>query len=129
MVIDSSALIAILLNEPDAEKLLEALQSDAVRLLSAANFLETSMFIEARKGPAGGHDLIRLLQQGGIEIVNLTHELAVVALETWRRWGKGRHPAGLNYCDCCSYALARHRGEKLLFKGDDFRKTDIMSAC
>ena len=125
MVIDSSALIAILLAEPEADQMIEALQSEPKRLLSAANLLETSIVIEARKGPAGGRELGILLHRAKIEIVNVTEELSEIALEAWRRWGKGRHPAGLNYCDCCAYALAFHMGEKLLFKGNDFPKTDI----
>jgi ribonuclease VapC len=114
MVIDSSALIAILLGEPEADQMIEALQSEPKRLLSAANLLETSIVIEARKGPAGGRELSILLHRAKIEIVTMTEELSEIALEAWRRWGKGRHPAGLNYCDCCAYALAFHMGEKLL---------------
>jgi ribonuclease VapC len=129
MVIDSSALIAILLNEPEAQLMIEALQGDPNRRLSAANLLETSIMIEARKGPAGGRELSLLLHRSKVEIVNLTHELSEAALAAWRTWGKGNHPAGLNYCDCCAYALAHHLGEKLLFKGGDFGKTDIQNAC
>ncbi len=128
MVLDSSALIAILLNEPEAEQMIEALQSEPKRLMSAANLLETSIVIEARKGPAGGRELSILLHRAKIEIVSMTEELSEVALDAWRRFGKGNHPAGLNYCDCCAYALALHMGEKLLFKGNDFPQTGITVA-
>lgn len=84
--------------------------------------------IEARKGPAGGRELDLLLHRARIQAVNLTEELAESARVAWRRWGKGNHPAGLNYWDCCAYALAQQLGEPLLFKGGDFRLTDVSVA-
>jgi ribonuclease VapC len=128
VVIDSSALVAILLDEPDAPSLLDALEAATQRWLCSAHLLETAIVIEARKGPAGGRELDLLVHRAQIQVVNLTEELAESARVAWRRWGKGNHPAGLNYCDCCAYALAQQLGEPLLFKGGDFRLTDVMAA-
>jgi len=128
MVLDSSAVIVILLDEPEAGQFLEAIEADPRRYLCAAHLLETAIVIEARKGPAGGRELDLLLHRAQVQIVNLTAELAEAAREAWRRWGKGNHPAGLNYCDCCAYALSKQLGEPLLFKGEDFRKTDVHAA-
>ena len=126
MVIDSSAMIAVLLNEEDASRLAQAIEDDSLRLLSAANLLETSIVIESRKGEAGGRELDLLLYRAAIEIVPVDHDQAEIARIAWRRFGKGRHPAGLNYGDCFAYALAHATGEPLLFKGDDFVHTDVM---
>lgn len=128
MVIDTSAIAAIALNEPEARNLHERIADDPVRLISAATVLEAAMVIEARFGEAGGADLDLWLHKIGVEIVAVTAEHADQARRAWRRYGKGRHPAGLNYGDCFSYALARLTDEPLLFKGDDFSKTDIRSA-
>jgi ribonuclease VapC len=128
MVIDSSALLAILLGESDADVFIAATESSPRRYLSAVQLLETAIVIEARKGRAGGREMDILLHQTQIEVVNFTAELAETARRAWRQWGKGNHPAGLNYCDCCAYALAREMGEPLLFKGDDFRSTDVQTA-
>jgi len=81
--------------------------------------------IEAKKGDLGGRELDLLIHQAKIEIVPLTTEQLEIARSAWRKYGKGRHPAGLNIGDCCSYALAKSAGEPLLFKGGDFSKTDI----
>ena len=128
MVLDSSALLAILLSEPEADRMVDAIEADSRRRISAVQLLETAIVIEARKGPAGGRELDLLLHRAQVEVVNFTAELAEAAREAWRRWGKGNHPAGLNFCDCCAYALARQLGEPLLFKGDDFGKTDVAAA-
>ena len=125
MVIDTSALLAILLNEPGADQLIDALDADSKRLLSSVQLLEAAIVIEARKGPAGGRELDLLLHRGQIQVVNFTADLAEGARDAWRRWGRGNNPAGLNFCGCCAYALAQQLGEPLLFKGDGFRKTDI----
>lgn len=125
MVIDSSALLTILLGEPDADAMIAALDADPQRLLCSAHLLETAIVVEARKGPAGGRELDLLLHRAQIQIVNLTAEVAEFARDAWRRWGKGNHAAGLNYCDCCAYALSQQLGEALLFKGGDFAKTDV----
>jgi len=125
MVIDSSAIIAVLLNEANAAQIAEAIDSGSQRLLSAASLLEASMVIESRKGEAAGRELDLLIYRAAIEIVAVDQDQAEIARVAWRRYGKGRHPAGLNYGDCFSYALARSRGLPLLFQGEDFSRTDI----
>ncbi|MEP9356834.1 type II toxin-antitoxin system VapC family toxin [Xanthobacter sp. KR7-65] len=128
MVIDTSAIVAIFFNEPDAPSYRERIADDPIRLISAATFLEAAMVIEARFGEAGGAELDLWLHKAEVEVVAVTAEHADQARRAWRRYGKGRHPAGLNYGDCFSYALAVLSGEPLLFKGDDFPKTDIRVA-
>ena len=125
MVIDTSALLAVLLGEPEAEQIAAAIESSTPRLLSAANLLEASIVIEARKGDAGGRELDLLLYRGEIEVVAVDRDQAEAARTAWRRFGKGRHPAGLNYGDCFAYALAKIHRLPLLFRGDDFAQTDI----
>lgn len=125
MVIDSSAIIAILSNESEAEHLAEAITNDPIRLMSAASLLEIAIVIEARYGEAGGDKLDQLLQKAEIKIEPVTVEQVEVARRAYRSYGKGRHPAALNFGDCFSYALAKVLGEPLLFKGEDFRQTDI----
>jgi ribonuclease VapC len=125
MVIDTSAIIAILLREPDAPLFAEAIENGTPRLMSAATLLEASMVIETRKGEAGGQELDLFIYRAGIEIVPVDQEQAEVARIAWRQYGKGRHPAGLNYGDCFSYALARERDEALLCVGEDFPRTDV----
>ena len=125
MVLDTSALIAVLSDESDAAAFRLAIEADPVRLLSAATLLETSIVIEARVGEAGGRELDRLLQKADVEVVAVDAEQAELARHAFRKFGKGRHAASLNYGDCFSYALAESRGEPLLFKGGDFAKTDV----
>jgi ribonuclease VapC len=125
MVIDTSAIIALLLNDADAERIARAVEAGAQRLLSAANLLEASMVIETRKGEAGGRELDLLLYRAAIEVVPVDQDQAEIARLAWRQFGKGRHPAGLNFGDCFAYALARSRRLPLLFCGDDFSQTDI----
>ena len=125
MTIDTSALIAILLGEPEAELFALAIADDPKRLISTYTALETGIVIEAKKGQAGGREFDLLIHQAKIEIVPLTAEQFEIARSAWRKFGKGRHPAGLNIGDCCSYALAKCAGEPLLFKGGDFSQTDI----
>ena len=125
MVVDSSALLAILLNEPDAEPIRMAFDRDDVRLLSAATLLEVSMVIESRKGESGGRDLDLLISKSKIEVIPVDESQVDEARRAWRRFGRGRHPAGLNYGDLFSYALARTTGQPLLFKGNDFARTDV----
>ena len=126
MVIDTSALIAILLGEPEAEAVARAIASDPKRVTSAFTALEASIVIEAKKGEAGGRELDLLLHHARIEIVAMNSEQYEIARAAWRTYGKGRHPAGLNIGDCCSYALAKYSGEPLLFKGNDFADTDLL---
>jgi ribonuclease VapC len=125
VVIDTSAIIAVLLNEANAVSIARAIESGSLRLLSAANFLEASIVIESRKGETGGRELDLLLYRAAIEVVAVDQDQAEVARLAWRRFGKGRHPAGLNYGDCFAYALAKTRRLPLLFQGDDFSQTDI----
>ena len=125
MVIDSSAIIAILLGEPEAERLIQAIVQDPICLMSSFSTLETAIVIEARKGERGSQMLDKLLQRIQIEICELDFEQFRIARDAWRKYGKGRHRAQLNIGDCCSYALAIARKEKLLFKGDDFSRTEI----
>ena len=128
MVIDTSALVALLGMEPEAARLAQAIQGDAVRLLSAAALLESSIVVESRQGEAAVRELDLLLAKAGIQIEPVTAEQAEVARQAWRRFGKGRHGAGLNFGDCFSYALSRVTGEALLFKGKDFPQTDVTAA-
>jgi ribonuclease VapC len=128
MVIDTSALVAILLGEPEAEASALAIASDPKRLISALTALETAIVIEAKKGEPGGRELDLLIHQARIDIVPLTVEQCERARSVWREYGKGRHSAGLNVGDCCSYALAKISGEPLLFKRDDFSQTDVTAA-
>lgn len=125
MVIDTSALVAIALNEPEATAFEQCIVADSQRLISAATLLEVAMVLETRLGEAAGRELDLWLLKAGIDIVAVDPDQIEVARRAWRRFGKGRHPAGLNYGDCFSYALAFMRQEPLLFKGDDFSKTDI----
>lgn len=129
MVLDTSALLALLLNEPEAATFARALEADPVRLLSAANLVETSIVIEARVGEAGGRELDLLVHKAAIEVVAVDAAQAELARDAYRQFGKGRHAAGLNYGDCFAYALALSSGEPLLFKGDDFGKTDVSVAA
>jgi ribonuclease VapC len=128
VIIDTSALIALLGMEPEAARIAAALESDPNRLVSAATLVETGIVIESRYGSAGARELDLLVAKAGIVIESVTAEQADVAREAWRRYGKGRHSAGLNYGDCFSYALAKVKGEPLLFKGEDFPHTDIAVA-
>jgi ribonuclease VapC len=128
MVIDTSVLIAILLGEEEAQSFARSIAADPKRIISAFTALEAGIVIEAMKGEAGGRELDLLIHRVGIEIVPLNGEQFEVARAAWRAYGKGRHPAGLNIGDCCSYALAKVSGEPLLFKGNDFSQTDIADA-
>ena len=125
MVLDTSAIIAILLGESEADAFAVAIANDTKRLMSAFSALEAGVVIEAKKGEAGGRELELLLHRSQVEIISLDLEQTEVAKAAWRAYGKGRHPAGLNIGDCCAYALSKISGEPLLFKGDDFSKTDL----
>src|SRR5215472_1019340 len=127
MVIDSSAIIAVLLDEANAADIARAIEASSQRLLSAANLLEASIVIESRKGEAGGRELDLLIYRAAIEIVAVDQDQAELARIAWRRFGKGRHPAGLNYGDCFAYALAKTRRLPLLYQGGDFSRTDLES--
>jgi ribonuclease VapC len=129
MVIDTSALLAVLFREPEAEPIARAIASDPRRLASAFTVLETGIVVEARKGEVGGRELDLLIHRIGLECVPLTESHTEVARDAWRKFGRGKHPANLNIGDCCAYALARVSGEPLLFKGDDFTRTDVLRAA
>ncbi|WEX90130.1 type II toxin-antitoxin system VapC family toxin [Sinorhizobium garamanticum] len=128
MVIDTSAIVALAFNEPEAETYERKVVDAPRRFISAATVLELAIVIEARLGEAGAAELDLWLYKAGVEIVAVDAEQIAVARRAWRSYGKGRHPAGLNYGDCFSYALAKTRNEPLLFKGDDFSRTDIEAA-
>lgn len=128
MVIDTSAIVAIFFNEPDAQLYRERIADDPIRLVSAATFVEAAMVVESRFGEAGGAELDLWLHKAKVDVVAVTSEHADQARRAWRRYGKGRHAASLNYGDCFSYALASLTGEPLLFKGNDFKQTDIEAA-
>ena len=125
IVIDSSALCAILLGEPEADEMMRQLAASSIRWLSAFSHLETSVVIAARKGQAGLLDLDALVQRLRIEVIPFTAEQAQLARSAHDRFGKGRHPAGLTLGDCCAYALSRYSGYPLLYKGGDFSRTDV----
>lgn len=128
MVVDSSAVLAILFNEPERDLFSDALAAGRVRLMSSINVLETSTVVTSRKGPHGARELDLLLHHAEFEVVSFTADHLRLARDAYERYGKGRHPAGLNLGDCCAYALARHTGYPLLFKGNDFPRTDVMRA-
>ncbi|MBS4052122.1 MAG: type II toxin-antitoxin system VapC family toxin [Methylomonas sp.] len=126
MVVDSSVLIAVLLMEPGSEQFLQQLAESEVLYLSPASLLETAMVIEYKKGKAGADKLDELLAELMPTIVAFDRDQALLARTAWREYGKGRHPAKLNFGDCCSYALAKHLNKPLLFKGNDFSQTDLL---
>jgi ribonuclease VapC len=128
MVIDTSALVAILAGEPERRGFIEKIESADTRLLSAASFVEASIVIEARYGPEGLTLLDLFLDRAGIEIAVVDSEQAREGRLAFSRYGKGRHAAALNFGDCFAYALAITSGEGLLFKGSDFSRTDVSMA-
>lgn len=125
MVIDTSAILAILFGEPEAESFIHAIASDQRRLVSAFTILETAAVLMSRKGSAAVRELDLLLHGARITVVSFDPDQARIARNAYETFGKGRHPAALNLGDCCSYALARSSGEALLFKGNDFSQSDI----
>jgi ribonuclease VapC len=128
MVLDSSAVVAILLEEPEVSRMADALAGATDRAISTANLLEAAMVLFSRKGTTISA-IEAELAAWGVEIVPVSLTQARLAAEAFRRFGRGRHPARLNYGDCFAYALARDRNEPLLLKGDDFAKTDVMPAA
>jgi ribonuclease VapC len=125
MVLDTSALLALLLNEPEAEAFRVAIEEDSTRLVSAGSLLETGIVIEARKGDAGGRELDLLIQKAGMTIVTVDAEHVAAARRGYRRYSRGHYDAALNFGDVFAYALAKSSGEPLLCKGSDFDKTDL----
>lgn len=128
MVIDTSALVAIFLGEPEADRFDEAIALSNVRLLPATCLLEARMVLMARRDERSANDLDLWLLKAHVDIVAVDADLVDLATAAWLAYGKGRHPAGLNFADCLSYALAKKTGEPLLFKGSDFSQTDIGAA-
>ncbi|MBZ5650356.1 MAG: type II toxin-antitoxin system VapC family toxin [Acidobacteriia bacterium] len=125
MVIDTSALVAIFLAEAERRQFLDRIVEAATRLISAANALETGIVLEARRGEAAGREFDLFLVRANLQVIPVDGEQVEIARSAWRRYGKGRHPAGLNFGDCFAYALAKSCGEPLLAKGTDFATTDI----
>jgi ribonuclease VapC len=128
MVIDTSAVVAILRSEPAAPRLTAALDADPVRRMSAAALVETGIVMLTRYGEHGEREVDLFVQRAAIDVIAVSEEHAELARGAYRQYGKGRHPAGLNFGDCFSYALAVTLDEPLLFVGDDFSKTDIKVA-
>ena len=128
MVLDTSALVAVLFDEPERHDFVRKIAAARRRLISSATLLECSIVVESRRGEAAGRELDLFLHRALVETVAVDVEQAELARAAWRRYGKGRHAAGLNFGDLFAYALARATGEDLLFKGDDFTQTDIVAA-
>lgn len=125
MIIDTSAVLAVLLSEPDADKYANEISGAWPRRMSAVGFLETAIVTESRGGADAGIKFDAFLTNASIEIVPVSLDQARAARDAWRRFGKGRHPARLNFGDCFAYALSKTSGEPLLFKGGDFPRTDV----
>ena len=128
MIVDSSAVLAILFSEPDARRHAAAIMAASPCRMSVANVLEASIVVERRGGDSAAHELDTLLEHAEVELVPVTVEHLEAARRAWRRFGKGNHPAALNFGDCFAYAVAKTMGEALLFKGEDFAQTDIEAA-
>jgi ribonuclease VapC len=125
MIIDTSALLAILFDEPDGPALLRRIAEAPIRLMSSANAVEAWIVADRHANPAKGLALDALLETLGVDIVPVTIQHARLARTAYHTYGKGRHPAGLNFGDCFAYALAKATDLPLLFKGDDFGQTDV----
>ena len=128
MILDTSALAAVFFGEPEAARYTESIHDAGRCLISAGNFLELSIVMEAQIGAEAVRQCNMFFRRARIVIEPFTVEQAHIARQAFHDFGKGRHPAGLNFGDCFAYALAKATGEPLLFKGDDFSKTDIVSA-
>ena len=128
MIVDSSAILAILFAESDAAVFAKAMSEADSCKISAATFVEVAVVVEAQTKDRGGRQFDAFLRRAGFVVDPVTEEQAHLARQAYSDFGKGRHPAGLNFGDCFSYALAKASGEALLFKGGDFSKTDIVSA-
>ena len=128
MILDTSALTAIFFREPDAEQFARMIHAADRCRIGVANFVELCMVIEGQMGAEGGRQVDIFLRRAGIEIEPLTVEQGHLARQAFLDFGKGRHPAGLNFGDCFAYALAKATGEALLFKGMDFSRTDVQTA-
>lgn len=128
MIVDTSAVLAVLFEENDAELYARALtQADSCRM-SAATFVEAAIVVDTQTKERGSRQFDAFMRRVRIAIEPVTEEQAHIARQAYADFGKGRHPAGLNFGDCFAYALAKVTGEPLLFKGKDFKKTDVASA-
>jgi ribonuclease VapC len=125
MVIDTSALVAIFLAEPERRRFLDLIIAAETRLISAANALETGIVLEARRGEAAGREFDLFVVRANLQVVPVDGEQVEIARSAWRKYGKGHHSAALNFGDCFAYALAKFAGEPLLAKGTDFAATDV----
>ena len=125
MVVDTSALLAIFLAEPERKSFLESIFQAETRMISAATVLETGIVLETKRGESAGREFDLFVVRASLQIVPVDGEQAEIARSAWRKFGKGNHPAGLNFGDCFAYALAKASGESLLAKSNDFALTDI----
>lgn len=125
MIVDSSAVLAILYDEADAKEYAEAIIDSPISRMSAANFLEAAINIDSNGDATASRQLDALIRRAEIKIEPVTYEQAQIARQAYQDFGKGRHPAGLNFGDCFAYALSQLTNEPLLFKGEDFSKTDV----
>jgi ribonuclease VapC len=128
MIIDTSAILAVLFNEDDAEDYAHLIAKSDTRRMSAATFVETAIVVETQTTASGSRQLDAFMRLADIAIEPVTEEHAHIARQAFIDFGRGRHPAGLSYGDCFSYALAKATGETLLFKGKSFSKTDLVAA-
>lgn len=128
MTLDTSALVAVLFGEPEADAFTRLIHDAERCLISAGNFLELSIVIERQAGPEAARQCDMFFRRAGIIIEPFTVEQAHIARQAFHDFGKGRHGAGLNFGDCFAYALSKVTGEPLLYKGNDFRKTDVAGA-
>jgi len=128
MILDSSAILAVLLQEPKKDEFVAAIEGAEICRLSAATLVEVSIVIESQTGEAGVNRLQEFIRRADVVIEPFTEDQAHLAVRAWSEYGKGRHKAALNFGDCFPYALAKSLDEPLLFKGDDFSKTDIEPA-
>jgi len=128
MIVDSSAIVAIILREPGWEDVVTRLGAEAVAAIGAPTLAEAGLVLTAKMGGEARIALSRLLQEAGLTVIPFAEEHWRVAVDAYARFGKGRHPAALNFGDCLSYAVARLAGQPLLFVGNDFSKTDLLPA-
>ncbi len=128
MIVDSSALLAIVLGEPEADAMTAAISGTSARRISAANWFETALVVDGRSSPVASTQFDELIATLGVAVVPVDAQVAMLARAAHRQFGRGNHPVRLNFGDCMSYALAKARGEPLLFKGNDFSQTDIEPA-
>lgn len=129
MIIDTSAVVAVLFQEPELDEFSDIIEAADKRFICAVNWYERSIVVRRRKGASALAVLERFRQVAELRVLPFGETHAAIAVEAYDRFGKGLHPAALNFADCCAYALAKAEGMPLLFKGDDFSRTDIPSAC